>query len=607
MYYPEEVVDDVSRANDIVDIVGQYVKLKRQGSRYTGLCPFHNEKTPSFSVSGENQLYYCFGCGVGGNVYTFVMEYENYTFQEAIEYLADRAGIVLPRDDGKQERRDDNRKKRMLEANRMAARYFYYQLKNKQGQRAYQYLRERGLSDETIVKFGLGYANISSDDLCRYLKQKGFEESILADSGLIKVDQRGAHDRFWNRVMFPIMDVNNRVIGFGGRVMGDGLPKYLNSPETPLFDKSRNLYGLHAARKSRKDHFLLCEGYMDVIALHQAGFTNAVASLGTAFTPQHAMIMKRYVSQVILTFDSDGAGVTAALRAIPILKRAGLGIRVLNMRPYKDPDEFIKGEGAEAYEERIRQAQNSFLFEISVLRSQYDFRDPAQKTAFQAETARKLLEFEEEMERSNYIEAVALEYGMNTDSLRRRVNQMGAGLLPGEHLTVASDEADVRKRRAEQKKRKDTSDRKAQRMLLSALISYPDLYRQIQDIVEPSDFTEPGYQELARMIMEQLREGKKINPSELTNHFLAGYSERETEQGTEHDFGEQQYQVISEIFHAEMGASVTKEEREKIYSDLVRKVKTDSLRLAGRDVSDLAAFQEMVKTQERLRRLRISL
>lgn len=607
MYYPEEVVDNVSRANDIVDIVGQYVKLKRQGSRYTGLCPFHNEKTPSFSVSGETQLYYCFGCGVGGNVYTFVMEYENYTFQEAIEYLADRAGIELPKDDGRQERRDDSRKKRMLEANRMAARYFYYQLKNKQGSRAYQYLRGRGLTDETIVKFGLGYSNISSDDLCRYLKQKGFEESILAESGLIKVDQRGAHDRFWNRVMFPIMDVNNRVIGFGGRVMGEGLPKYLNSPETPLFDKSRNLYGLHAAKKARKGYFLLCEGYMDVIALHQAGFTNAVASLGTAFTPQHAMLMKRYVDQVILTFDSDGAGVTAALRAIPILKRAGLGIKVLNMRPYKDPDEFIKGEGAEAYEERIRQAQNSFLFEIGVLRSKYDFRDPAQKTEFQTETARKLLEFDEEMERSNYIEAVALEHGMNADSLRRRVNQMGAGLLPGEHLTAASDDEEVRQRRAEQKKRKDTSDRKAQRMLLSALISCQGLYRQIQDIIKPSDFTEPMYQELAQVIMKDLQEGKKINPSELTNHFLAGTPGAETGEGSESRSGEQQYQVISEIFHAELGESVTKEEKEKIYADLVRKVKTDSLRQAGREVSDLAAFQEMVKTQEQLRRLRISL
>ena len=601
MYYPEEIVDEVGRANDIVDVIGQYVKLKRQGSRYTGLCPFHNEKTPSFSVSGDMQLYHCFGCGVGGNVFTFVMEYESYTFQEAIEYLADRAGITLPKDDGRQDRAEDNRRKRMLEANKMAARYFYYQLKNKQGSRAYEYLRKRGLSDETILKFGLGYSNISPDDLYRYLKSKGFEDQLLADCGLIKVDAKGAHDRFWNRVMFPIMDVNNRVIGFGGRVMGDGLPKYFNSPETKLFDKSRNLYGLHAAKKARKDYFLLCEGYMDVIALHQAGFTNAVASLGTAFTPQHAILMKRYVQQVILTFDSDNAGINAALRAIPILKNAGLSVKVLNMKPHKDPDEFIKAEGAEAYEERIRQAQNGFLFEIGVLRSRYDFRDPDRKTAFQVETAKKLLEFEDEMERSNYIEAVALAYDINAAELRRKVNQMGAGLLPGETWSTPVQENE-NKRREEKKRQKDTSDKKAQRMLLAWMAAYPSAYEQIKELVTPSDFTVPGYQKLAQMIYENLEEGKEINPSELTSHFIVQYPDGAAVEGAE-----QEYKMISEVFHTGLGESVAKEEKEKIFSDLVRKVKSDSLRLAGRDVSDLAAFQEIVKTQEKLRRLQIKL
>lgn len=591
MYYPEEIVDEVARANDIVDIVGQYVKLKRQGSRYTGLCPFHNEKTPSFSVSGDTQLYYCFGCHAGGNVFTFVMEYESYTFQESVEYLADRAGIALPKDEGRQERSEDSRRKQMLEANKLAARYFYYQLKGKQGSRAYEYLRKRGLSDETIVKFGLGYSNISSNDLYRYLKQKGYEDKLLADCGLIKIDQKGAHDRFWNRVMFPIMDINNRVIGFGGRVMGDGLPKYLNSPETTLFDKSRNLYGLHAAKKARKDYFLLCEGYMDVIALHQAGFTNAVASLGTAFTPQHAILMKRYVKQVILTFDSDNAGINAALRAIPILKHAGLSVKVLNMKPHKDPDEFIKAEGASAYEERIRQAQNSFLFEIGILRNNYDFRDPEQKTAFQTETARKLLEFEDEMERGNYIEAVALAYDINAAELRRKVNQLGAGLLPGETWHSPAEDSE-QKRREERKRRADTSDKKAQRMLLAWLTAYPSAYGQIRELVSPLDFTEAAYGQLAQMIYEKLEKGVEINPSELISHFVNN---------------EQDYKMISEIFHTGLEESVTKEEKEKIFSDLVRKVKSDSLRLAGRDASDLAAFQEIVKMQEKLRKFRIVL
>ena len=590
MYYPEEIVDEVSRANDIVDIIGQYVKLKRQGGRYTGLCPFHNEKTPSFSVSPDTQLYYCFGCHAGGNVYTFVMEYENYTFQESIEYLADRAGIELPRDTGGQERAQDSRRKQMLEANKLAARYFYYQLKGKQGSRAYQYLRNRGLSDETIVKFGLGYSNISSDDLYRYLKQKGYEDKLLADCGLIKVDQKGAHDRFWNRVMFPIMDINNRVIGFGGRVMGDGLPKYLNSPETELFDKSRNLYGLHAAKKARKDYFLLCEGYMDVIALHQAGFTNAVASLGTAFTPQHAILMKRYVKQVILTFDSDNAGINAALRAIPILKRAGLSVKVLSMKPHKDPDEFIKAEGADAYEERIRRSQNAFLFEIGILRNQYDFRDPEQKTNFQTETAKRLLEFEDEMERGNYIEAVALAYDINASELRRKVNQLGAGLLPGETWNSSRDE--VQQKREERKRRADTSDKKAQRLLLAWLIAYPSAYGQVRELVDPSDFTEAAYRQLAQMIYEKMEKGVEINPSELISHFVNE---------------EQDYKMISEIFHTNLEESGGKEKKEKIFSDLVRKVKLDSLRQASRDVSDLGDFQELMKMKETLRKFRVLL
>ena len=242
--------------------------------------------------------------------------------------------------------------------------------------------------------FGLGYSNKYSDDLYQYLKKQGYEDELLKDSGLVTIDERrGGHDKFWNRAMFPIMDANNRVIGFGGRVMGEGEPKYLNSPETMIFDKSRNLYGLNFARSSRRPHILLCEGYMDVIALHQAGFDNAVASLGTSFTSGHANLLKRYTKEVYLTFDSDGAGVKAALRAIPILKEAGLTAKVINMRPYKDPDEFIKALGAEEYQKRIDEAENSFMFEVRMLERDYDLADPESKTKFFYAVARKMPEF----------------------------------------------------------------------------------------------------------------------------------------------------------------------------------------------------------------------
>ena len=270
-------------------------------------------------------------------------------FPEALQALADRAGIELPKQQESAEaRKQADLRSRILEVNREAGKYFYYQMKQPNGKRAYEYLTGRGLADETIRHFGLGYSDLYRDDLYQYLhKKKGYSDELLKETGLVKIEEKETHDRFWNRVMFPIMDVNGRIIGFGGRVMGDGEPKYLNSPETKAFDKSRNLYGLNYARTARRSYMLICEGYMDVIAMHQAGFTNAVASLGTAFTSGQASLLRRYTEQVILTYDSDGAGVKAALRAIPILKEAGLSAKVLNLKPYKDPDEFMKNLGAE--------------------------------------------------------------------------------------------------------------------------------------------------------------------------------------------------------------------------------------------------------------------
>jgi DNA primase len=250
LFYSDELIEEIRQASDIVSVIGSYVKLTKKGNRLFGLCPFHNEKTGSFSVDPNNQLYYCFGCHAGGNVFTFVMEYENYSFQEAVEFLANRAGISLPTKEESGSRQENDRRKMLLEINKLAARYYYYCLKSENGKRAYQYLTERGLTDETIQAFGLGYSTARPDDLYRFLKSKGYDDEILSRSGLVKVEERYAGDRFWNRVMFPIMDVNSKVIGFGGRVMGNGEPKYLNSPETLLFDKSRNLYGLHRARRS---------------------------------------------------------------------------------------------------------------------------------------------------------------------------------------------------------------------------------------------------------------------------------------------------------------------------------------------------------------------
>ena len=430
-FYSDELIEKICEANDIVDVISQNVKLVKKGNSYFGLCPFHNEKSASFSVTPSKQMYYCFGCGAGGNVITFVRQYENYSFKEAVEYLADRANIELPKTEySEEEKKKADLRSQLLEVNKAAAKYYYYCLRENYGKRAYDYLKARELSDETIKKFGLGYAKTSNNALNSYLKKNGFKDEILRQSGLFKYDEKnGVYDKFWNRVIFPIMDVNSRVIGFGGRVMGDGEPKYLNSPETKIFDKSRNLYGLNFARTSRKNYIIICEGYMDVIALHQAGITNAVASLGTAFTYGHASLIKRYTDEVYLSYDSDGAGKKAALRAIPILKEAGLRIKVINMEPYKDPDEFIKNLGVDEYYKRIDNAINGFMFEIQCLESTYNLNDPEEKTEFHNAIAKKLTGFSEELERNNYIEAVAKKYSISYENLRKLVNKYGMTIV----------------------------------------------------------------------------------------------------------------------------------------------------------------------------------
>ncbi len=427
MYYSDEVIDQVRSANDIVDVIGQSVSLKRGGSNYIGLCPFHNEKTPSFSVSRQKQMYYCFGCHKGGNVITFVEEYNNMNFTEAMQYLAERAGIRLPESEsGPYEKRSQNERRELLDVYKLAGTYYYYMLRSSAGSAGMQYLTSRQLSESTMKSFALGFApKAPSDGLYKYLKSKDVSDDLLRRSGLMNVDERRGtmYDKFWNRVIFPIMDPSDRIIGFGGRVMGDGKPKYLNSPETKIFDKSRNLYALNIARRSREDYLVLCEGYMDVISMHQAGFTNAVASLGTSLTPGHCALLARYTKKVVLSYDSDNAGIQAAVRAIPMLRKAGLTPKVLNLEPYKDPDEFIKALGPDAMRERLKNAQNALMFEIAAARRSYDLNDPDGKTQFFERAAAMIAELPTEMERQNYTDAVSREYMVEKRMLQELVTR----------------------------------------------------------------------------------------------------------------------------------------------------------------------------------------
>lgn len=582
MYYPEELIEEVRTRNDIVEVISGYVRLQKKGSNYFGLCPFHNEKSPSFSVSPGKQMYYCFGCGAGGNVITFLMEYENQTFPEAVRTLAQRAGIALPEaDDSKEARQADSRRAKLLEINKEAAKYFYYQLRTERGSVGMEYLRKRELSDETMNHFGLGYANKYSNDLIQYLKSKGYSEDLIRDAGLCNMDEKhGMYDKFWNRVMFPIQDINHRVIGFGGRVMGDGKPKYLNSPETEIFDKSRNLYGLNFARTSRKGNVILCEGYMDVIAMHQAGFTQAVASLGTAFTSGQASLLRRYANEILLSYDSDGAGVNAALRAIGILKEAGMTGRVINLEPYKDPDEFIKALGGEEFQKRLDHAENSFFFELRQLQKNYDLSDPEQKTAFHREIARKLCTFSEEVERENYIEAVAQKYHIGFENLRRLVGTYAA--QTGLAQPVIRPKSGVQKKNTAAEGIKNS-----QKLLLTWLVEQPQLYRQISKYISPKDFTEGLYEKVADRLFEELEQGN-INPASIISMFEEEEDQREA----------------ASLFHTKLERLESTAEQEKALHDIVCAVKRNSYERDSAQLgTDVAALNRVIAGKKQLEEL----
>lgn len=583
MRYSDDIIEEVRMKNDIVDVISQYVKLTRKGSSYFGLCPFHNEKTPSFSVTPSKQMYYCFGCGAGGNVFNFVMEYENYSFGEALSHLADRAGVQLPRIEYSSEAREKAKQREtLLEINRQAAQYFYYQLRRESGQIGYRYLTDRGLSDETIRKFGLGYSDKFSDDLYKFLKGKGYGDDQLRDSGLFNVDERhGMYDKFWNRVIFPIMDVNNRVIGFGGRVMGDGKPKYLNSPETKIFDKSRNLYGLNVARTSRKPYLILCEGYMDVISMHQSGFTNAVASLGTSLTSGHASLLKRYTQEVLLLYDSDEAGVKAALRAIPILREAGINSRVVDLKPHKDPDEFIKTEGAEAFQQRLDQARDSFMFRVSVSEKDFPMEEPQGQNRFFERCARLLLELSDELERNLYIEAIVRQYhryGISVEDLRKRVNTLA---MKGTPIEQRQQPKTVEARQAQ---KKESAADKAQKLMLTWLVTYPGIFDTVEKYLSPGDFIVPLYHEVAEMLFEQHAQGD-VNPARLLNSFTDSEEQRE----------------VASLFNATIHLE-TMEEQERAFSDTLIRIKQESLAEKNKnwDPTDMAGLQELVKAKKEL-------
>ena len=579
MYYSNELVEEVRQSNDIVSVISQYIGLKRKGNNYFGLCPFHNEKSPSFSVAQDKQMYHCFGCNMSGNVITFLMEYEKYTFVEAIENLAERANIELPKTAETGYYKSNNDKKaKLLEINKEAAKFYCKYLKVEAGKLGYKYLKNRNLDDDIITQFGLGYASQYSNSLLNYLKSKDYSVDELKEAGLVNIDDRhGAYDKFFNRVIFPIQDVNNKVIGFGGRVMGDGKPKYLNSPETMIFDKSRNLYGLNLARTSRKSNIIVCEGYMDVIALHQAGFNQSVASLGTALTPGQANLLKRYTKDILLIYDSDDAGIKATMRAIPIFREVGIATRVVSLKPYKDPDEFISKLGGEEFQKRLDEASNSFIFTIDVIRMKYDINDPEQKTRFYNEVSVEIAKtFTEELERENYLHAAAKHMMVDIEMLKKLVIKMAT-------VQPYNRPKPLENSREKIKNRDEASD-KTQRLLITYICEYPEIYSQINKYINESDFVNPLYAEVAKYVFDDIREDK-LNPARVIGMFQEAELQKK----------------VSPLFHTKIGALETKIEIEAAIMDIIYKVKKQSIEQSNAELEISAnSFQEMIKNKQLL-------
>lgn len=596
MYYSEDIIEEVRSRNDIVDVIGGYVTLKRRGNSYTACCPFHHEKTPSFHVNRDKQMYHCFGCGVGGNVLTFVMEYENFSFPEALKMLAERAGVQLPEQSvSKEQRQKENYKTVLKEMNRIAAVYFNYLLtKTPAGEHALKYYHDRGFSDETIQRFGLGYANVYANDLYLYLKKNGYTDAQMRDSGLVKIDERkGGQDMFWNRAMVPIMDINGKVVGFGGRVLGDGLPKYINTKETAVFDKSHTLFAMNIARRSKRRGIILCEGYMDVIAMHQAGFDNAAASLGTALTMGHATIVKRYTDEVYLAYDSDGAGRKATMKAIGIMREVGISTRVIDLRPYKDPDEFIHNLGKDAFEERIMNATTGIVFEIDSLAEKYNLKDPEEKIRFTKETAKRLSELDEPVVRHSYIDAVAEKYHLDPQDLKLMVTQYGTIGLNSK----GADERETVSGQSERAERTGSSAEKdaqmqPQRLLLTWMVGNPNLFSVLDGIVTEDDFVDPDYNMVAKKLFDQYRETGNVNPAAIVNLF---------------DDIEKQ-RLVAKILQTELDFEIPEEEKEDAINDIVRRVKIARI---DHDLANIASnpdkLSEVIAEKGKLAKMHISL
>ena len=526
--YSEDIINEVFAENDIVDYVSQYVKLKRSGKDFSGLCPFHGEKSPSFHVSRDKQLFHCFGCGASGNLVQFVMRIVGLDFVEALKVLADRAGIILPEDNGVADDVIHEKKQRMYKMNKFAARFFYNNLvKHEKGRVALEYFKNRQISPKTITSYGLGYSLDEKRNLTDALIKEGFKEEEILEAGL-SVERDGKYvDKFRNRVMFPIIDLRGNVIGFGGRIMGQAkeingfkIPKYLNSPETLVFNKGRNLFSLNYARKDESGRIILVEGYMDVISVYQAGVTNIAATLGTAITPDQAKLLLRYCSEILLCYDSDEAGEKATIRAIEVINGVGGRARIIRLKGSKDPDEYIQKNGVAAFKRAIAEAIPSTEYRISGVKSQYNIDTPEGKIEFISKAAETLLSIQNDVEVDAYIKKMSEETGISREAIYSEYKKKKGNKnnQPKESVTKPI----VIKNTQETQKQDVVYPTKTEALLLNLMVKNKKYIDIVKESISEEDFSAPVSKRLLKMIFEAKESGKLPEPSVIINAFDGG-------------------------------------------------------------------------------------
>ena len=585
MRYSDEILDEVKNSNDIVDVISQYIGLKRSGRNYFGLCPFHNEKSPSFSVSPDKQIFHCFGCGVGGNVITFISKIEGIGFKESIEVLAERANIKLPSIDNSVDSKKEELKAKVYKVNNFTAEYYHKRLYEPSSKIAQDYVKKRQLNNETLQSYKIGFSG-KFDELYQALKKEGFNEEEILESGLVNKNENGKYiDRYRNRLMIPIFDERNRVIAFGGRVLDDSKPKYINSPENIVYSKGRHLFGLNVAKKDHPKRLLIVEGYMDAISLHQRGITDVVASLGTALTTSQGWLLRRNCEQVILGFDSDGAGQTAIMRAMEVMQNMGCDMRVLQMTGAKDPDEYVIKYGAVRFNKLLDDAISLIEFKIKVLQKDLNLDSASDKIKFLNEIAKLISKIENTMEREIYIEKIAKAYNISKEAIYAEVNKLqysnkkSAKVLEKERPVVS---------KIKKEKQNNVSEEitKRENTIIWILINSIDTYKTIKENISVEDFKNEQNKEILKEIYNALENGNN-NISSVLDHIESEQIQGHLTEIMADDYGITDNKKAIEDLLKKYELEKLQNKRDSLIEELNNESDTEKKRNIGKELNDI--------------------